>query len=358
MKRRQYTIPNSRNKLQKKTKKSYLIKTILTFAILLIMGLRFINSDLSISQDIIVNKGDTLHTIMKKNLTSYEELSLKFYLKFHPNSENIYPWIHTFSGTSFSKKEFLENLTTKPKVNYIKFTVLEGRSIYDIDDALTKKWLISAGEYSTITNNENKIDTLAEEFPFLSEKTINLSSELKSMEGFLMPDTYHIRPEQAIDDLIKLQLKNFNKKIRTPYQKELIQSKYWVYGTITLASIVEKEEKNPTNKSTVAGIFMNRLADGSLLGADISLCYAFKKPYTSCTSQLINEKVYEKSNPYNTRMNRGLPPTPIGNPSYETILSTLHYKKTNYYYYLHNVKTWKIYYGKTLQEHNANKKYM
>ncbi len=348
-----YTTKNKRNKTNKKSS----ITKRIVFLIIGIFSFFFIKgiySDVHLPSDqIIVKKGDTVSTVISTNLSSKEKFFFKIYTKIHPISEKIYPWTHQFTGTTLSKSEFLQNLASKPKTNELNFTVLEGRSIYDIDDNLTKKWYIQAGEYITATTNISEIQQRKNNFPFL-----NTIPNWKSLEGFLMPDTYKIRENKIIDDLIKLQLKNFEKKIRTPYQSAIKNHKLNLYNLITLASIVEKEEKNPKNKTTVAGIFMNRIAKNMLLGADITLCYHFKKPYTSCTNKLINEKVYDKSNPYNTRMNGGLTPTPIGNPSAQTILSTLNYKKTPYLYYLHNVKSWQIYYGKTLQEHNANKKYL
>ncbi len=348
-----YTTKNKNNKTNKKTStiKRILLLIIGIFSFFFIRG---IYSDIQLpNNEIIVQKWDTISTIISTNLSSKENFFFKIYTKIHPISGKIYPWIHQFTGTTLSKSEFLQNLASKPKTNELNFTVFEGRSIYDIDDSLAKKWFIKKGEYITATTNTVITQQRKNTFPFL-----NTIPNGNSLEGFLMPDTYKIRENKIIDDIIKLQLKNFEKKIRTPHQSAIKNHKLDLYDLITLASIVEKEEKNPNNKSTVAGIFMNRIHKNMLLGADITLCYHFKKPYTSCTNKLINEKVYDKSNPYNTRMNGGLTPTPIGNPSAQTILSTLNYEKTPYLYYLHNVKSWQIYYGKNLQEHNANKKYL
>lgn len=68
-----------------------------------------------------------------------------------------------------------------------------------------------------------------------------------------------------------------------------------------MASIVEKEERNNANKATVAGILLKRFQIGTLIGADISLCYSFKQPYKVCTPSFIGQHVSEDTNPYNTR---------------------------------------------------------
>ena len=68
-----------------------------------------------------------------------------------------------------------------------------------------------------------------------------------------------------------------------------------------MASIVEKEEKAKANKPMVAGILIKRLQLGTLIGADISLCYFFEKPYKECTPSFIGQHVTDSNNPYNTR---------------------------------------------------------
>jgi UPF0755 protein len=126
------------------------------------------------------------------------------------------------------------------------------------------------------------------------------------------------------------------------------------YEIVILASIIEKEEKNNSNKPTVAWIFLNRLDSKMLLGADITLCYWLKKPYSDCTPNVIVKNLDDTSNVYNTRANAWIPPQPISNSAVTTISAVLNYKNTDYLYYLHD-NSWVIHYWKTLSEHNANK---
>jgi UPF0755 protein len=119
---------------------------------------------------------------------------------------------------------------------------------------------------------------------------------------------------------------------------------------------VEKEEKNTDEKPTVAWILKKRLNNNWQIWADITACYAYELTSQKCKMEL-SSHISEK-NDYNTRQMTGLPKTPIWNPSFETINATLNDKKTEYWYYLHNVNTGKIYYAKTNQEHEANKQYM
>jgi cell division protein YceG involved in septum cleavage len=68
---------------------------------------------------------------------------------------------------------------------------------------------------------------------------------------------------------------------------------------ITFASIVEKEEKNENEKSTVAGILIKRYKENWMIGADITACYAYELTSEQCKQSL--GKYISDVNEYNTR---------------------------------------------------------
>lgn len=107
------------------------------------------------------------------------------------------------------------------------------------------------------------------------------------------------------------------------------------------------------NKPIVAGILRKRYEEGELIGADATVCYAYRLTMTGCTPDFINAHVHKKT-PYNTREMTGLPPTPIANPSAETFAATINSESSPYYYYLHDTSGI-IHYGRTLEEHNSNR---
>ena len=128
----------------------------------------------------------------------------------------------------------------------------------------------------------------------------------------------------------------------------------WFYNIITLASIVEKEERSHKNKPLIVGIFMNRIQNNMRIDADITLCYWLKKWYDVCTPSLIVKSINDEDNVYNTRKRMWLTPTPIANPSVITISSVLNYKKTDNLFYLHD-DAGKIRVAENLEWHNINK---
>ena len=226
-------------------------------------------------------------------------------------------------------------------------TLLEWWNIFDIDLHLSKQWVITKWDYIRYVENSEKIKALTEFFPFIKWSS--------SLEWYLYPDTYTIDPSQfAINKFVILQLETFEKKV---YNK-LFAGKGHIslenfQSVINLASIVEKEERNPKEKSTVAGILKKRLKEWWMIGADITVCYPYRLTSEEC-KMVVTKYLYKKTD-YNTRQMTGLPKTAIWNPSYQTIEATLNHKNTSYYFYLHDTKTWKIYYAATNAGHERNK---
>ncbi|MDQ7022111.1 MAG: endolytic transglycosylase MltG [Candidatus Gracilibacteria bacterium] len=218
---------------------------------------------------------------------------------------------------------------------------------FDIDDYLTKKGLINSGEYISYSQNSEKIKALSKFYKFLNPDFITL-------EGYLYPDSYKLKYPLAINKLIIKQLDNFENKV---YNKILSdKSSEEINKIINLASIVEKEEKSNSEKSTVAGILKKRLENNWNIGADITVCYPHSLTANEC--KMVISKYIREESEYNTRTMTGLPKTPIGNPQFSSITAVVNPNITEYWFYLHNTNTGKIYYGKTNAEHEANKKYL
>ena len=343
---------------QKKKKgwKWFLILLVVIVIIAIFGWIKYSPSDLSFDgQKVSVVKWDTISKFYTTLLDDNQTLWMKYYVKRHPDQlPKIQEWTYIFSWT-YTKAEFLSHIWDGPEKEYISYTVLEWRSIYDIDADLTAKWYINQWEYISYVTNPDKISELSTRYDFFD-------SSLTSLEWFLYPDTYYLDNWWwLVKQLVSIQLNTFKSKVREAHSLDFanIQNKYWlsVYQTITLASIVEKEEKNNSNKSTVAWIFYNRLKNWMLLWADITLCYGFAKPYSECTPNVIAKNVNDSKNKYNTRAVSWLTPTPIWNPALSTIEAVLFPNQTSYLFYLHG-SDGQIHYAETNAQHEANKKYL
>ena len=139
------------------------------------------------------------------------------------------------------------------------------------------------------------------------------AGSITSLEGFLYPDTYFLDQDtDVVPALVRVQLDTFDKRVRQTIQDDL-SSFYrrlaqdfpavnmdW-YDIMTLASVVQKEERIAANQPTIAGIFLRRMQLGMRIDADITLCYGLKQPYSVCTPNYIARYVSDSSNVYNTR---------------------------------------------------------
>ena len=343
---------------QKKKKgwKWFLILLIVIIILAIRWWIKFSPSDLNFEwQKVSIVKWDTITKFYDTLLDDSQTFWMKFYVRNHKDKlPNIQEWTYIFSG-KYTNEEFLSHISKWPEKEYISYTVLEWRSIYDIDADLTAKWYINEWEYISYVTDSAKISELSQRYDFFD-------STLTSLEWFLYPDTYFLSNRWGlVKELVSMQLNTFKSKVWELHSSDFanIQNNYWlsVYQTITLASIVEKEEKNNVNKSTVAWIFYNRLKNWMLLWADITLCYEFAEPYSECTPNVIAKNVNDSNNKYNTRAVAWLTPTPIWNPAISTIEAVLFPNKTSYLFYLHGADG-QIHYAETNAEHEQNKQYL
>src|SRR5262249_50802815 len=101
------------------------------------------------------------------------------------------------------------------------------------------------------------------------------------------------------------------------------------YDVLTIASMVEAEAATQHDRPLVASVIYNRLRDQMPLQIDATTRYAtgnYARPLT--VSEL------RSRSPYNTRIHKGLPPTPIGNPGLASIQAAAHPARTNYLYFV------------------------
>jgi UPF0755 protein len=176
----------------------------------------------------------------------------------------------------------------------------------------------------------------------------NEAFEASAPEGYLFPDTYFIPVSATATSTVKVLRDNFIRKI-FPLMPEVERSGRSLDEIITMASIIESEANNQKDREIVSGILWRRFDAGMPLQVDASFIYVNGKT----TFDLTLEDLKIKS-PYNTYVNKGLPPTPISNPGLDSIKAALAPTSTPYVYFLTG-RDGTMYYARTHDEHVRNK---
>jgi UPF0755 protein len=169
----------------------------------------------------------------------------------------------------------------------------------------------------------------------------------KDSEGYLFPDTYKFFQSVTADMVVTTLKQNFTAKI-APLEKDIASSRRSRADIIIMASIIEKEANGADDRAVIAGILWKRLDAGIALQVDAPFLFLLNKDSRDLTRADLATK-----SPYNTYLNKGLPPTPINNPGLAAITAAIHPVSSPYLYYLHD-KTGQIHYARTYAEHKKN----
>jgi uncharacterized YceG family protein len=150
-----------------------------------------------------------------------------------------------------------------------------------------------------------------------------------SLEGFLFPATYQQFKNAKAPDLVKAQLDAFEENMAGVDFGQARSKNLSKYDVLTIASMVEREVSVPEERAKVAAVIYNRLAAGMPLQIDATVRYA-----TGNFDEPVKESELQSSSPYNTYVNPGLPPGPIGNPGLASIEAAAKPTKDDFLFYV------------------------
>ena len=159
--------------------------------------------------------------------------------------------------------------------------------------------------------------------------TARYGAKNDNLEGFLFPATYDLGPNGGAQQLVSQQLQAFEDNIARVDMSYAKKKNLTVYDVLIIASMIDKEVQVPQERDDVAAVIYNRLSMGIPLGIDATTRYETQ----NYTEQITNETL-QKDTPYNTRLNAGLPPTPIGNPGLAAIKAAARPANVNYIYFV------------------------
>lgn len=309
--------------------------TLLSLVLWFLMGLTSIRSDIPVNGEVItIEPNSSLDSIgdqlaQKQLITN--KLVFVLYAKFGSAKGQLKPGPYLVKPTS-NIKQIVDSMAAG-KIAVNKITFPEGITVED----MAKRY--QAAGYGTKEQYIQATKDIAPEFDFIPTQA------LANPEGFLFPATYTFTVNSPADVLVRKQYQAFKDNV-SPLLQGNLPNGLNQYEVLTLASIVEKEALTDTDRKLVAGVFLNRLAVGMKLESDVTVNYATGKTQTLPSDLSINS-------PHNTYIVKGLPASPINNPSTDAIEATLSPTESEYLFFLAG-NDGKVYYAKTLQEHNEN----
>jgi UPF0755 protein len=170
-----------------------------------------------------------------------------------------------------------------------------------------------------------------------------------TLEGYIYPETYRMNADQTLEELFARTFDQMYKVLQEKgYLAEFAKRNLTIHEGIILASIVQKEVKNPADQKQVAQVFLKRLSEGMQLGSDVTYLYA--------AEQLGVEGTPSLDSPYNTRKYAGLPPGPIANMNPSALEAVAFPAAGDFLYFVagDGADEGKTFFARTEAEHNAN----
>jgi UPF0755 protein len=202
----------------------------------------------------------------------------------------------------------------------IALTIPEGYNIFDIAQAVQSAGLASSEDF--LAAERTQTDLISD-----------LSPSAPSLEGYLFPDTYRFARHTTPAEMLAAMVKRFRQAAaQLDLTSDLPPRTLDLPATVILASLIEKEVAQTSERPLVASVFENRLARNMPLATDPSVIYAalLDGRYRGA----IFASDLQSDSPFNTYRHTGLPPGPICNPGIAALKAAISPAQTDYLYFV------------------------
>jgi len=180
------------------------------------------------------------------------------------------------------------------------------------------------------------------------ESIRDMDPEADDLEGYLLPETYSFEYGSNAKTVIETMLSQFRKDI-LPHREKAREMGLSMREWVTLASMIEKETAEPSERHRIAGVFMNRRQRGIPYQCDPTIVYGLKRDGRYRGKIYLSDLKYES--PYNTYVVPGLPPGPIASPGKASLLAVLDYERHSFLYFV-SKNNGTHHFSTSLREHN------
>jgi UPF0755 protein len=265
--------------------------------------------------------------------------------------------------------EFIANRRSYPDhVKPGRFLLVKGMSAFQLVSAMRRNVPVKLA-----FNNQERLEDLCERLSTQIEPdTTSLLSTFRdsiflqkngftkdNVFGMFLPNTYEVYWNISAEKFRDKMLNEYNRFWTKERIEKAAKLNLTPLQAITLASIVHKETVKKSERPIVAGVYLNRLAQGMPLQADPTVIYALKLRDQNF-EQVIKRVLYNDlfiASPFNTYQNSGLPPGPIAMPDVDAIDAVLNPAQHEYLYFCASVERFGYHeFAATMAQHDLNRK--
>lgn len=300
-----------------------------------LMTISAVRPDVAVNGEVVVVEPNSSLETIASQLSDKDLIKDKnafvLYAKFGPARGKLQPGPYLIKPTN-SIKQIVSDMSSG-KIAISKITFPEGITLNE----MAKRW--SSAGYGSKDEYIAATKKLAPEFGFIPV------SSRENPEGYLFPATYKFTVNSSAEVLVRQQYQAFASNA-LPILKGKRPAGLSENEVLVLASIVEKEALTTEDRKLTAGVFLNRLALGMKLESDVTVNYTTGNTQTTPGDIAIPSA-------YNTYRIKALPPTPINNPSTESIEAVMSSTKSDYLFFLAGTDG-VVYYATNLEKHNEN----
>ena len=216
--------------------------------------------------------------------------------------------------SSMSPNEILEKMVNG-KVRLYKLTIPEGYNIRQIAFIVAQAGLVTEEFFLEAATDSSMVH--------------EMGIDANSFEGYLFPDTYFFPKGVTSKKIIAAMLNRFWSIFTQEWKKQAQILGFSIHQVLTLASIIEKETGDHSERPIISSVFHNRLKKRMRLDSDPTVIYGIKD-----FDGNITRKHLSTPTPYNTYRIKGLPPGPIASPGFKSIEAALYPADTHFLFFV------------------------
>jgi UPF0755 protein len=266
-------------------------------------------------REVTIEKGESFHQIARALADAgvvRSEVALRLYGRLSLTASQIKPGDYAFKGGE-RIPDVMRHLV-KGDFIVVTITIPEGLTVHEIAERVAATGLVCEDEFENAARDGEIVRALG---------LMPLGAE-----GYLFPATYKFSPHAKTNDVLVAMLARFYQILTPQVEDRMFEVGLDARRLVTMASIVEKEAKAPSERPLIAGVFYNRLRLNMPLQSDPTAEYQIDGAKESAASAV------HTTSAFNTYDFTGLPPGPIANPGIKSIEAALNPTQTDFLYFV------------------------